>query len=733
MTNEISKALETIDEITLLPEDETVLDITEEGSELASPPSVFRQSDPPEVDSAGNDPAATTSAAGKQNPTDLTTPVLNGADDDTTAVGTMIPGRGHENPVVRKLLQQAVERRAGQELKFLAEHGWESDVVQTEPDPADTDADAARGDAEPQLITIQPAERDSVLRGIASKLVEDGAIQERRAVSIALKARESGVSFLRMLARERMSGDLLAIYRVVSQRTGNELIADKATLFPRIEHAPWLTPHLADRFEILPLNGGDSGCFSFATVDPFDVTVRDWVQRRSGASEVRAVPVLPEVMLDGLGRYRALGADSSDQSAMFVPIDISWADTEDVVDSIEDWEIPIVVDYILHKAHELAASDVHIEPTGDSLVVRNRVDGVLHEELRLPRQMQAPVIARLKVLSNLDVAERRMPQDGRISVSIRDHTIDIRVSTLPTVVGEKVVMRLLDESALRPRPESLGLTDHDLRLLLDRIGAPFGMIMLSGPTGSGKTTTLYSCLSSIDRVARNVVTIEDPVEYRLKGVHQTQVNDAIGMSFANGLRTILRQDPDVIMVGECRDTETAHLAVQASLTGHLVFSTIHSNDAPGVVSRLLDMGVEPFLIANALSLVIAQRLVRVHCEHCLTTMDGAEILAGLRAEGISAAKLDRLGIRIEPDLPYSATTGCSHCRHTGYKGRQAVHELFAMTEELRQEVLSDTFELSRFRTRAREAGMLSMIENAIYLVEEGRTSFSEVIRVLGEN
>lgn len=646
------------------------------------------------------------------------------------------PTLNEQNPVLQKLLQQAAARRSGQELMFLTEMPADMDsemlsqsatsVTQMTGEPEDA--------VTPRVIPVVHRP-DNMLRGIARQLVDSGAIQERRAVSIALKAKEAGVSFMRMLARDRMSGDLLGIYRAVAERLGTGLITDKATLFPRMTTVPWLSAQLADRFEILPLENEDESnqSFIYATVDPFDVAVRDWVQRRSGAREVVAVPALPEVLLDGLGRYRAMGAESRDQSAMFVPLDVDWVKDDLTTTDIENWDIPMVVNYALYKAHEMSASDVHIEPTGESLVIRNRVDGVLQEELRLPAAMQAPVIARIKVLSNLDVAERRLPQDGRISVSLRDQPIDIRVSTLPTVTGEKIVMRLLDESALRPRPESLGLSDHDLRLLLDRISAPHGMILLSGPTGSGKTTTLYSCLSSIDRVARNVVTIEDPVEYRLKGVHQTQVNDSIGMTFASGLRTILRQDPDVIMVGECRDQETVHMAVQASLTGHLVFSTIHANDAPGVVNRLLDMGIEPFLIANALSLVIAQRLIRVHCEHCMTTMDGQEILAGLRSEGVSAAKLDRLGIHIEPDLPYAATAGCAHCRHTGYAGRQAVHEQFAMTDELRSEILSERFEMSRFRTIARESGMLSMIENAVYLVEEGRTSFSEVVRVLGDN
>lgn len=629
------------------------------------------------------------------------------------------------NPVVNRLLEQAAARYGRDVISFVTADEFVREGSEDSTSPP----------AEPQE-TAEPkttATGRGILRSMALKLVEREVLQERRAVSISLKAREAGVSFLRMLARDRQVTDIRAIYDLVAEWAGTSLIQDKSGLLSRMQHVDWLTAELAERFEVIPLKPEAPGEFRFATVDPFDAAVSDWLQRRSRGQVLQPVTLLPELLIEGLDRYRLLSADSdSNDNSMFVPIEINWDSGREGAPDLAEWDVPVVVDYILHRSHELLASDIHIEPTGDSVVVRNRVDGVLHEEFRLPAAMQAPVISRIKVLSNLDVAERRLPQDGRISVTIRNHPIDIRVSTLPTVTGEKIVMRLLDESALRPRPESLGLSDHDLSLLLDKVSAPYGMIMLSGPTGSGKTTTLYSCLSSIDRVARNVVTVEDPVEYRLSGVHQTQVNESLGMTFANSLRTILRQDPDVIMVGECRDQDTAQMAVQASLTGHLVFSTIHANDAAGVVNRLLDMKVEPFLIANALSLVIAQRLVRVHCEHCAVTVEGREILSNLRAEGVSNARLARLGIEIDPEMPYASTVGCSHCRHTGYLGRQAVYELFSMTEDLRALVMEPGFQVARFRKAARDEGMLSMLDNATYLVEEGRTSFSEVIRVLGD-
>ena len=378
------------------------------------------------------------------------------------------------------------------------------------------------------------------------------------------------------------------------------------------------------------------------------------------------------------------------------------------------------------------ASDVHIEPTEDSMLARNRVDGILHVDATLPLALHQEVVSRIKIMSGMDVAEKRRPQDGRIGALIRGAPIDVRVSSYPTVYGEKIVMRLLDKSALRPSPEGLGLRANDLKLLKEKIGAPYGLIMISGPTGSGKTTTLYSCLGSIDKIGNNVLTIEDPVEYRLRGVHQLQVNEKIGLTFASGLRTILRQDPDVIMIGECRDKETANMAIQASLTGHIVFSTIHTNDAVGVVTRLLDMEIDPFLVANAVSLAVAQRLVRRVCRHCKTSVSGAEVLKELRGEGVSEERLVELGVNIDPDFLYVHGAGCVHCRNTGYQGRQAVFEMFEMTREARAMIMSSNFNADELRAMAMKNGMTTVMSHGLHLVDEGESTHSEVLRVLGE-
>ena len=393
----------------------------------------------------------------------------------------------------------------------------------------------------------------------------------------------------------------------------------------------------------------------------------------------------------------------------------------------------MIVDYVLFRAHGQGASDIHVEPTEAVLLIRNRVDGMLHEEARLPKTLHAEVSSRIKILSGMDVAEKRRPQDGRISAQIKDSPIDVRVSTFPTVHGEKIVMRLLDKSSLMPSPELLGLRPRELQILIDKINAPFGLVMLCGPTGSGKTTTLYSCLSAIDKNVKNVLTVEDPVEYRLAGVHQMQVNHKIGLTFAEGLRNILRQDPDVIMVGECRDLETTSMAIQASLTGHIVFSTIHTNDSIGVVSRLLDMDIDPFLVASSLSLAIAQRLVRTICPDCEIRIEGRRIIERLGAEGVSDEKIAILGIMIEPDLSYVIGGGCSRCRDTGYVGRQAVFEVFEMTRATKKVIVGDGFSVDELRVVAEEEGLTTLVANGLKLVEEGITTHQEVIRVLGDS
>ncbi len=609
------------------------------------------------------------------------------------------------------------------------------------PAPAASAAAASPPAASPPAASPQvaappvppaPARRPRpLLGGVVVELVAAGLLSERRAVALCLQTRETGETLLRVLGRELAAPEVEAVFEFLAERCGQALLRSKGELMERAAELAWLPPALAEQRAILALRPDAPGEAPYATLDPLDLLLRDWVGRLSGLVPV-AVPALPDVLLESIGRLRTRTESRSTTERVSVPIDVTWEQQQRIRSRPEAADIPSLVDFVVHAAYEQGASDIHIEPTEDGTVVRGRIDGILHEECRMPLALHAALTSRIKVLAGMDVAERRRPQDGRISAQVRRMPLDIRVSTSPTVLGEKVVMRLLDEKALRPAPEQLGLRDAMLRLLLDKIAAPHGLVMLSGPTGSGKTTTLYSCLSALDRQRRNVLTIEDPVEYRLKGVHQMQVNERIGLTFANGLRNILRQDPDVIMVGECRDAETARMAIQASLTGHVVFSTIHANDAVGVISRLIDMQIDPYLVATALSLPIAQRLVRAICPRCRVTMDGAEVLSMLRADGVSDEKLARLGMHVDPREPCHHAPGCQHCRHTGYSGRQAVYEMFEITEPMRDLIAGRGFSADELRHLILEAGGATMVDNALALVADGLTTHAEVVRVFGD-
>jgi len=386
----------------------------------------------------------------------------------------------------------------------------------------------------------------------------------------------------------------------------------------------------------------------------------------------------------------------------------------------EDSPVARTVNQIIQQAVLIGASDIHFDPQADALLIRYRVDGVMRTERTLPPNMQGVIAARIKVMSGLNVAERRLPQDGRVEMNIAGRKIDIRISTLPTIHGEKIVMRILDLSQSLMELEQLGFSPHNLELFRKGIASSYGIVFITGPTGSGKTTTLYSALARLNREDVNIMTIEDPVEYRMRGINQIQVNPRTELTFARGLRAILRQDPNIVMVGEIRDVETAEIAVRAAMTGHLVLSTLHSNSSVNAITRLIDMGVEPFLVASALRCVVAQRLVRKVCRYCAAE----RAPSGREAELLAAA-----GIRADKLL---IGAGCAECLRTGYRGRLAIHEVLFCDDGLRNLILRKRAD-NEYRDHAsRHGGLIPILHDGLAKAAAGLTTVSEVLRVVDE-
>ena len=387
-------------------------------------------------------------------------------------------------------------------------------------------------------------------------------------------------------------------------------------------------------------------------------------------------------------------------------------------DKIIDKDAPIVklVNQLITNAAALRASDIHIDPQETRVIVRNRIDGVLRTERNLPKHMQSVLTARIKIMANLDITEHRIPQDGRIKMNLEFHPIDIRVSTLPTVYGEKIVLRLLDVSSALNDINRIGFNKVNLNRFLGLIDKPTGIVLITGPTGSGKSSTLYAALNRLNSEEVNIITVEDPVEYQLEGINQIQVNPNVGLTFAAGLRSILRQDPNIIMVGEIRDRETAEVAIRASLTGHLVLSTLHTNDSLGSITRLIDMGVEPFLVAASVSGIVAQRLVRRVCRDCAETQPPTK-----REIEIFAKR----GLKIDQ---VTRGRGCASCNMTGYKGRIAIHEVLVMDDKMRRVIMNGE-PFSRLRELAIEHKTIFLIDDGLLKVKQGITTTEEVLRV----
>jgi type IV pilus assembly protein PilB len=483
-----------------------------------------------------------------------------------------------------------------------------------------------------------------------------------------------------------------------------------------------IRPQEARRFKMIPIARNGPGLV-VATGDPLDIDSADSLGFLLKC-EIELVCTTPEKIREALIKYYGSAEEAVD--VLRQKIGDAALDEVDIVEGVElpegeGGDAPIIrmVSLLLLEAHKLGASDIHLEPLEKSFRVRFRIDGVLHEMQSPPKKLQSAIISRLKIMSgSISIAEKRLPQDGRIQVKMGRKSIDLRVSTIPTNHGESMVLRLLDKTSLLLGLPELGFLSDDQETFERLVRAPDGILLVTGPTGSGKTSTLYACLNSINKPDRKIITVEEPVEYQMNGINQVQVNSEIGMTFPAALRSILRQAPNIIMIGEIRDLETASIATNASLTGHLVFSTLHTNDAPAAVARLIDIGVQPFLVATSLRAIMAQRLVRRLCLTCKEPGFLSE--SELRALRIEASQLREASV-MRP-------VGCEQCRQTGYKGRMGIFEIFEIDDEVRQ-MVNRRASTMVLRQRARELGMRTLREDGMRKVLAGLTSAEEVISI----
>jgi len=491
--------------------------------------------------------------------------------------------------------------------------------------------------------------------------------------------------------------------------------------FPVDRSAVAMVPaSMCRRYQVLPI-GVIGDILTLAMVDPGDVFAIDDV-RAAARMQIKPVVAAPSDLKAAIDRYHRADGELSDLTSALEEESSGQEVALAGANEPSEDDAPIVrfVNLLISQGIQDKASDIHIEPAEFEMHVRYRIDGVLHEMQSAPKAIQNGVISRLKIMSEIDIAERRKPQDGRMSVSHGGRKIDLRVATLPTVWGEKVVMRILDNSSSSLAIENLALLPRNFEAFKSSYTKPYGMILVTGPTGSGKSTTLYTTLQTVAKPQINVITVEDPVEFRMAGINQVQVNPKAGLTFASALRSILRSDPDVVLIGEIRDHETAQIAIEASLTGHLVLSTLHTNDAPSAITRLTEMDIEPFLVGSALDCVVAQRLARRLCDRCKTAYEE------------DPQKLYHLGFHFDPNQPTPTLykpVGCTNCSGTGYRGRIALHEVMLVTEEIERMAVarSSSADISRV---AIEQGMATLRMDGWAKVQHGFTSVDEIMRVV---
>lgn len=540
-----------------------------------------------------------------------------------------------------------------------------------------------------QLVPIRE-EADQTGEGVVDTLIAKGILTP--AVVAQAKAAHFGAEYV-PLSELRIPDDVLALVR----------------------------RDVAKRFNVVPVRKEEHGLV-VAMADPSDLDTLDGLQHTLNLEIIPAVAT-PEDIQSAIGKLYGVRDDSVSKMIQDITegeVEVGQiASVQSDDGAIVEADAPIIklVNTMIVEAFKMRASDIHLEPLDKRFRVRYRIDGMLHEMKSPPKRLQASIISRLKIMSNMSIAERRIPQDGRIQATVGNKTIDLRVSCLPTTHGESIVMRILDKEGLKLGLGELGFFSDDQQTFERLIGLPDGILLVTGPTGSGKTTTLYAVLNYINRPDRKIITVEDPVEYVMSGINQVQVNEAVGLTFATALRAMLRQAPNVIMLGEIRDLETASIAINASLTGHLVFSTLHTNDAPSAVTRLIDIGVKPFLVASSSRALMAQRLVRKVCKKCAQPYQPPESeLQALNIDAASAAS-----------ATFRKGRGCAECNKTGYRGRMGIFEIFVIEDEVRK-LIYEKVPATVLRTRARELGMRTLREDGTRKVLAGLTTPEEVIR-----
>ncbi len=556
-----------------------------------------------------------------------------------------------------------------------------------------------------------PLGRGNSAMFLTDVIVELGYAARERVDDVIQEARVAGRSADELLVGHKLI-DPDQLSRAIAERYGLDHV-DLNAYHVDMGAANLLSVSAARRYQAVPVGYVDSATVLVAIVDPANVLAIDDIQMITGLNCRVAVAAADDVeaLIRRLNTLESAVTEAIDEEE-----EAELGEITELHESADDAPVIKLVYSVLGQAATEGASDIHFEPGEDEMRVRFRVDGVLYEAARVPKRMISGVVSRIKIMSELDIAEKRVPQDGRVSVNVEDRKVDLRITTLPTQRGEGATIRILDkEQALRSLDE-LGMDGDGRTSFSGAITQAHGAVLVTGPTGSGKSTTLYAALAELNAIERKIITIEDPVEYRIEGINQIGVNRKAGLTFAAGLRSILRADPDIIMVGEIRDAETARIAIESALTGHMVLSTLHTNDAPGTITRLAKMGIESFLTASALDCVVAQRLARKLCTHCK------------QRAVISKTALKEAGFRVGADLEAYEPIGCGRCNRTGYRGRIGLFSVMQMTERL-TELTVDNVSEAEITAAAREDGMITLREDGIAKVRAGVTSIAEVARV----